>query len=539
MPGVGKGDGVGRDSPLVGKLLDGLRHVAEYREGRAISEALELRDLPPGVDPGDLSQTGWAVIFGEESRAAGEYLLGDLIERRSQQAGSRFHKKVVTLEERGDGFLWLECGESPGVIDLDRLPYYVLLVGSPEEVSFDFQMDLAVNRSVGRICFDRQEELSSYADAVLAVERVEERVGSGAAFFGFETDEVTNNLGQMIEQFLLSPFSLEGDWNPVIYRDGRPSREDLLEKLSSGDIGFLSVLAHGLKLGFGDPSQRDLQGAFITRKDPDGRVDQYLDRRMIERRWTTEERPFLGIVALLVVCYGAGTPDLDAYSFLRSRQSWREAVPEVLAEHPFVAGLPQALLSRGALAVLGHVDRAFTSSFLWRTQEGTESPALRSLQASLRRLARGDRVGHALRPLFRRFSYIAAHLLPMLEAWRSGWQVEDELIENHLLTYVDARNYLLLGDPAVRAAGASAHGEEWAEEARTETASELPGAVPVYFDESLLGRARKLVGSEKLQEWVHQTLREQLDQAEAEASQPSCDDPSKIGGYTGLTGHSL
>lgn len=82
-----------------------------------------LRAPAYGVKPEDLASAGWGVVYPLGERARFERLLADLLELRKKQAG-----------------------------DPHRLPYYLLLVGSPEQISFQFQGQLDQVFAVGR-CF--------------------------------------------------------------------------------------------------------------------------------------------------------------------------------------------------------------------------------------------------------------------------------------------------------------------------------------------------------------------------------------------------
>lgn len=499
--------------------LDGLRLAVQHRQGQALERSSDLRDLPPNLDAHDLEQTGWGVIFGPEVETDARIYLGELLDLRQEQAGDLFKKIVLDastgVEARGRDFLWQLARDSPGVIDLEALPYYVLLVGSPEEIPFHFQADLAVNRAVGRLDFRAGEELKLYAGSVRDAEEGIGAAGQHASFLPSETDETTREVAKAFRSGVFEPLSRSTDW---LWREigvVGTSKGDLLSSIGADPPGLLAVTGHGRSCRFGDPLQPDRQGALQLPLGVDSGGDDrfdYLQAADVESRWPLGEQPFLGMIAALFCCHSLGVPQLDEYPFRdekRSQNTWIEAQPDVVALESFVARLPQVLLTRGALAVLGHVERGFTSSFLWRYGP-YENPATRSLQAALQNLCTGHRVGHALRPLFRRASYIASHLLPMVEAVRNGWFVDQAILREQWVAYVDARNYMLLGDPAVYATGQSSATD--VQPMRPDTEATAPTASPIFLPEALLGRARSQIGAENLQSWLKELVAAAIEQ---------------------------
>jgi hypothetical protein len=148
-----------------------------------------------------------------------------------------------------------------------------------------------------------------------------------------------------------------------------------------------------------------------------------------------------GMIAFLFACFSAGTPAID--EFLPSEA----AAPSILANAPFTASLAQRMLTRGAAAVVGHVERAWTWSFRWPVAGGSTTV----FESVLHALARGARVGTAMEDLNHRYAEIAAELSEELRQNGFGKQ-NDEVIAGLWTAVTDARNFVVLGDPAVRLA---------------------------------------------------------------------------------------
>ena len=93
----------------------------------------------------------------------------------------------------------------------------------------------------------------------------------------------------------------------------------------------------------------------------------------------------LGLIAFHFACFGAGTPALDDFAHLQNATT-----RDTIAPHPFVARLPQRLLSNakgGALAVIGHIERAWGCSFYGGGRLGRQ---LQTFQSTLTRLLDGQ-----------------------------------------------------------------------------------------------------------------------------------------------------
>lgn len=155
-----------------------------------------------------------------------------------------------------------------------------------------------------------------------------------------------------------------------------------------------------------------------------------------------------GMVAFLFACFGAGTPDTD--QFLQNLARAGKMPP--LAAQPFVAALPKRLLSHpkgSALAVIGHVDRAFTCSIQPPGMAGAQIGPFRN---TLGFILNGSRVGQALTIQFgQRYAALSTDLLSALSPTAPAYlRPKDQDLVLLWLQRNDAQNYLLLGDPAVR-----------------------------------------------------------------------------------------
>jgi hypothetical protein len=474
--------------------------VSRLAQGYGIDDEQrqELRDrhfgLQPtyavkeGVDPNELAQTGWGAVFAHGADPAIKDALGELLALRREQAGDRFRvfegADAYRPGESKDVFL-KRHGMGPGPADPDRVPYYLLLVGDPDAIPYRFQYQLDVQYAVGRVHFDTLEEYARYARSVVSAERDATRPRT-AVFFGVRnagdpaTGMSADDLVAPLATTLGAQFgAMPNAWNTTLIEPADATRARLLGLLGGEETpAFLFTASHGVGFAANDPRQMTQQGALLCQDWPGpehpGRLEQahYVAADDID-----DEARLLGLIAFHFACYGAGTPRLDDFAHLAGGND-----PAIIANRAFVAPLPRRLLAHprgGALAVIGHVERAWGCSIRWQ-EAGAQIEAFRS---TLHRLLDGHRVGSALEPMNGRYAEISTDLATALQNIRFGQRPDDQMLAWMWTANNDARAYAVVGDPAVRLSAGDGGGAQLDIEPVTAIVTPVPRPVdPIVVD---------------------------------------------------------
>jgi hypothetical protein len=320
-------------------------------------------------DPRDLSDAGWGVIFAQNDPTADAVYaaLKPLIELRQRQASVK--EPAFFREYRG------AAGVAPGETKQDFLsrhgvglgmpadpafmPYYLLIIGSPQHISFRFQYELDVEYAVGRVSFPTLEEYERYAKAVAAAEDGEPNRGRTALLFAAQspgdraTDLSAEKLVAPLDRVLRNS---RPAWQTTSLVGQAATRDRLRAALASDAPTVLFTASHGLYFPPGDPRHADHLGALLCSDWP-GRDSGPVARG---HYFAADDLPadarLGGTLAIHFACFGAGVPAEDDFPHERLLNHGRP-----LADPPFVSALPRALLAHrngGCLAVVGHIERA-------------------------------------------------------------------------------------------------------------------------------------------------------------------------------------
>jgi hypothetical protein len=440
--------------------------------------------LKEGADADDLAQSGWGIVFpfarkGSEAakrQAAIREALQPLLAHRRAQAtrrDERCYRECIGPDAYRPGetkqqFL-ARMGAGPGPVDPLKFPYYLLLVASPEEISYRVQYQLDVQYAVGRIHFDTVDEYARYAEGVVEAETLPRPVARTAAFFGVENPD--DRATYASARCLVAPLAdfverdqAERGWRVQRALGGEATKARLAGLLGDEAPALLFTASHGMGFPSGDPLQRAHQGALLCQDWEGPRAGAVTPEHYFTGDDIAEGADLRGLIGFHFACFGAGTPKHDDFV----RQALGQVDPVGIAPQPFLARLPQRMLGRprGALAYVGHVDRAWGSSFLQADprHSGGASVQLAVFESMLKRLLEDRRVGHAMDFFNMRYAEMASDLTTRIE----GIQLYDEAFSEDELARMwiysnDARNYTVIGDPAVRIGGGEAEPARGAE----------------------------------------------------------------------------
>jgi hypothetical protein len=402
--------------------------------------------LPLDVDPAQVGQAGWAIVFHESEGDDVKRALQPLIDhRRTQVESPRCH--VLSYKTGQTRQTWLASnGVSAGSVLPSRVPYYLLLVGGPERFPFSFCHQLDVEYAVGCLQFDTPAEYERYARSVVDYEKSASVPTSRSSLF-FGTRHAYDMATQLSADQLVTPLAeqpLTGmTTRRLIGPDAR--KQALIDQMAPRDgtkpPAIVFTASHGMGWKQPDPRQVSDQGALICQDWPP--FTPPAAAHCFSAADVPADGMVHGLVAFHFACYGAGTPATDRFLHKKGQP------PPAIAAKPFLAALPKTLLSHprgGALAVIGHVERAWGYS-ISTPQAGAQ---LLPFQNTLERLAQGQPVGHAVKDFNERYAALSTSLTSMLEEIGFGAFVEDAQLARAWVEHNDAEGYVVVGDPAVK-----------------------------------------------------------------------------------------
>lgn len=408
-------------------------HAQELRYARDANEP--HYGLVHRLDAETLAEAGWGVVVPSATPACVTDALAPLLERRRSEAEERYYEIELAPGTSKQAFL-AQRGMGPGPANPAKVPYYLLLVGGPEAIPYRFQYELDAQYAVGRLAFDTSEEYRSYAETVVAAEQEEASARPSMHLFGprHSNDRASIlSAGQLVRPLADELTTEARGWTIAETVGDGATKTHLMDLLfAAGAPDILLTAGHGIGFETHDPRRLETQGALVTQDWP-GPKHGISEQHYLAGGDVPADRPVRTRVVFSFACFVAGSP----------------ATGDAPA---FVARLPQKLLGTpagGALAFVGHVDRAVGYSFAWPDVGAQRDHFCSALLA----LTDGWRVGHAKEYFDERYMDVTVTLNEVLDRIRKGEIIDPVDLAGLWTASQDARNYLVLGDPAVRLPG--------------------------------------------------------------------------------------
>ncbi|MCP3957364.1 MAG: hypothetical protein GY719_05890 [bacterium] len=396
------------------------------------------------VDVKDLSQTGWAAVLPTPAPDGVPEALQELLDHRAQQVGStrRFRTLHYRPGETPTEFVQRHTAVA-GPMNPKRLPYYLLLVGTPEEIPFGLQYGLATQYAVGRICFEKPADYAIYAASVVAAEGLAPARAPTASFFAaaHRGDDSTQASLKRLMRPLAQRFrarAKEFGWQVnEIFSAAATKRR--LGNLLTAPPNLLFTAGHGLRSSNRTDQVLEIEGALVCSDwpGPSGwpQNEALQEDHYFAAKDLAPAADLTGALLIAFACSSAGTP--------------APTTEEPEGPEAAIAKLPQKLLSHpngGALAFLGHLGTAWSCIFV-----GPQGQAHTDLfESSLVRLLQGQPIGAAREDFAARQSEITYTLADLLTSSPRMSPETEGRVAALQASFEDIRNYVILGDPAVR-----------------------------------------------------------------------------------------
>ncbi|MGD8405464.1 MAG: C25 family cysteine peptidase [Anaerolineales bacterium] len=402
----------------------------------------------------DVSEAGWGVIVSE---SLDEEILYEIEKLRAHRKihnniPDKLCPEIIKLSGTPDYRSFLaRMNVSPGFGSVEKLPYYLLIVGGPELIPFRFQYELATEYAVGRIAFENKEEYRAYIEQLISYETGATVLTEREVAF-WSPANIEDRATSISSRFLVNPLF-----------DGIDPQISLQKKLFIGNklgweasknnlVGLLNrkkapallfTASHGLGHQMIDSEEKvQLQGALVTQDWEKGKP--ITSDALFSGEDLTNGANVQGMVHFAFACFGAGTPAQDDYEMDYSTPNFQPYA----SQYPFVSHLASQELLNGALAFIGHVDRTWAFSFI-----GERQLHLEGFERAIRNMLLGKRawpIGHCLRDIYDKALHLSKSLLEDIHDMKFGRSFPARVIANKWVERNDARAYALIGDPAVR-----------------------------------------------------------------------------------------
>lgn len=349
-----------------------------------------------------------------------------------------------------------------------KAPFYLLIIGPPASVPFGLQLRLCTMAGVGRICFDSIDRYRGYLNRLCAQDASPGAAPSrGVVVFAPNHDGPTSCSAKFMARPLLNEINKHTTtaagtpWKTVDLIDDTPdtrraTRAGLLEAVSDCQPAMVYAAGHGLRSQ--SPSTPCVTGALYCPAHAETHIpipaeDYFCAHDLDDRRPFVESGIFFQFG-----CFGYGMPASSTIAHLAPGVAGWKPAPES------VCLLPRELLSmpRGPLAYVGHLDAALLLGFYdEQSHVDAANNRLKPFAWLVNwLLLRGWPVGYAFGGFRRSMASVLNTTFDMInesmqqpdndrDMWNGMTNEEQQKVVFEMLRIIDARNFMIFGDPAV------------------------------------------------------------------------------------------
>jgi hypothetical protein len=449
------GEGLANASDLDDSLF---RWAARPQDKKAASllKPEDVADESDWTDP----RVGWGLVLPDNPKLKKRELaraddapepLRRLMEARPEAPVLRFRRETWTTHlrrhyPRGGAQDLALVGSERGVGE-GRLPLYLLLCGTPEEIPWRFQYLLNQTSAVGRLALD-DDALDRYVRHLIddwskAASDVRAAVVWTADHGG---DDISHLMRTVIAEPVFAKYAGDGDLKAasvLVASDGDgaiATGERLIEALTQKRPAVVVTTSHGMTGPLDDHEALVANlGLLVDEKF------RALDLKALLAGWQPD-----GAIWYAHACCSAGSDAQTAFTGVVPEGSEVAAILSgVAAAGDRIAPLPTALLSAGkpARAFVGHVEPTFD----WTISDPrTGQPLTVGIRDALYGgLYRSWPVGHALRGFYKGVGELFGARDLAYEEFNHGKDTLGAALLSQLAA-LDRRSLVVLGDPTVR-----------------------------------------------------------------------------------------
>ena len=418
------------------------------RSGSVFKAEVERTHFPDLSNP---LAVGWKYLVSDSDPRKDEII--EAVEPLAKHRGMANPGDPMIYDCKFEHEWWEWIRNNCWPLALDEAPYYIMIIGGPDQVPFLFQALIDSTAAVGRIHFDSIDDLEEYVKKVIRLEKAADPVVSREVVM-FAPDGGITDPTFFSRMYMAQPLSehvkdkLNFSTKRILEDDA--TKKSLTDALDNSNPALVYTASHGL----GAPKER-----LEIQKKYNGAVccqDMHtLENLTIpEFTYSADDVPLDGTYLegsafFEFSCFGYGTPKRSDF------EHWL-GDPKLNADEDFVSALPKKLLAhpKGPIGFFGHVDMAFLEGFadpnnpyILKRWHSRVAPFKKAVEEILK----AQSLGMILSTMNERYEIGSIMLTNVIDGIRSGHlkmtpEEQARLVE-YWITRSDAQNYMLFGDP--------------------------------------------------------------------------------------------